>query len=394
MDDNTDQDNSRTPIIPTIGGALRTNVLALAHLHMKANWHPAPVHSFTLPLWYRGTYDEQMTARTKSVIADRSYLGRFYVTGEDTEALLERIFATDPRRMSIGNIGPAIACNQDGTIFDIVAWAKLDSNRWVIITGPRTQTALLIALQAAVDPDSDIVIRDRIEESVLLHVSGPTAAKDLVSALGPTIPEAVPTGEAHEILLGGYRALVARYSDTGEDGYYLLTSPEVGEHIWQQMLSVGTEPIGLAASDALRLEANRLEAPTETPAPSTPAHAGLNYLVDFVASNGIKRDFIGSNSLRISDTSAGPERLLRALVLGDKGLAKKGDPLVNSSTEQPIAACVAGIYSSQGQVSIGFAYIPTNQLTEQLEIVTESGKSTVTIIAPERLLQVLKTRAN
>ena len=80
MDDNTDQDNSRTPIIPTIGGALRTNVLALAHLHMKANWHPAPVHSFTLPLWYRGTYDEQMTARTKSVIADRSYLGRFYVT--------------------------------------------------------------------------------------------------------------------------------------------------------------------------------------------------------------------------------------------------------------------------------------------------------------------------
>ena len=101
MDDNTDQDNSRTPIFPTISGALRTNVLALAHLHMKATWHPAPVNTFTLPLWYRGTYDEQMTARPKSVIADRSYLGRIYVTGEDTVALLVRIFATDPQRITV-----------------------------------------------------------------------------------------------------------------------------------------------------------------------------------------------------------------------------------------------------------------------------------------------------
>ncbi len=389
MDENTNQDNRRVPIIPTIGGALRTNVLALVHLHMKANWHPAPVHSFTLPLWYRGTYDEQITARTKSVIADRSYLGRFYVTGDDSEELLGQLFATDPKRMTVGSIAPAIACNQDGTIFDIIAWAKLDSNRWLIITGPRAQTALIDAVQAARDADSDIEIRDRIEESVLLHVSGPTAAKDLVSALGPTIPEAVPEGEAHEILLGGYRALVARYSDTGEDGYYLLTSPEVGEHIWQQMLSVGTEPIGLAASDALRLEANRLEAPTETPAPSTPAHAGLNHLVDFVALDGSEREFVGAHSLRSADTLAGPERLLKALVLQDKGLAKKGDILINSSSEHRVATCVTGIYSSHAQVSIGFAYIPIDQLEEQLEILTESGKSIVTITAPEQLTQVL-----
>ena len=50
----------------------RTNVLGLAHLHMKAGWHPAPVHGWTLPLWYGGTYDEQQSARESAVIASRS----------------------------------------------------------------------------------------------------------------------------------------------------------------------------------------------------------------------------------------------------------------------------------------------------------------------------------
>lgn len=60
------------PLIPVDspappGGAsfdgVQTNKLALAHLYMKFDWHPAPVHSFTLPLWFGGLYDEQREAR-------------------------------------------------------------------------------------------------------------------------------------------------------------------------------------------------------------------------------------------------------------------------------------------------------------------------------------------
>ena len=43
----------------------RTNVLPLAPMHLKGGWHPAPVHSFTVPLWFRGVYDEQEAARER-----------------------------------------------------------------------------------------------------------------------------------------------------------------------------------------------------------------------------------------------------------------------------------------------------------------------------------------
>ena len=147
------------PIIPTIGGVERTNILPLVHLHMAANWHPAPVHSFTVPLWYQGTYDEQRSARSGTVISDRSHLGRFYVTGENAEQVLDRVFTSDPHKMEIGQIGRTIACNEDGTVFDIVIWCRLDAGRWLIISGPRTQTSLLKRVEefATVYPDLSLI---------------------------------------------------------------------------------------------------------------------------------------------------------------------------------------------------------------------------------------------
>ena len=55
------------------------------------------MHSFTVPLWFRGVYDEQEAARERAVIFDRSHLGRFYVTGERAAEVLARVLATDVR---------------------------------------------------------------------------------------------------------------------------------------------------------------------------------------------------------------------------------------------------------------------------------------------------------
>ena len=377
------------PIIPTIGGVERTNILPLVHLHMAANWHPAPVHSFTLPLWYQGTYDEQRSARSGTVISDRSHLGRFYVTGENAEQVLDRVFTSDPHKIEIGQIGRTIACNEDGTVFDIVIWCRLDAGRWLIISGPRTQTSLLKRVEEFAKPYPDVVVRDRLEESVLLSVSGPNAPESLIAALGPTIPKSIPLNEGHEILLGGYRALVANYSETGEIGYLIICSPEVGEHIWQQLLSVGADPIGLAASDALRLEANFLEAPTEIPQPATPFHAGLAQLVDLEDAKNTQRVFEGSTQLEKDLKEFPVTRSLTALKLMDKGLAKKGDA-VQLHDGTTISACVAAFYSAALAASLALAYIPRKHLNDSLYIDTDSSRSSTEIMRPEEILEKIK----
>ena len=348
------------PVIPSTqpppGG--QTAVLALAHLHLKAGWHPAPVHGFTLPLWYRGTYDEQEAARERAVIFDRSHLGRFYVTGERAAEVLGRLFATDPTRIARGQVGRGVVCRNDGTIFDIATLCHLDEGRWLVISGPRTQIALRQAVEGAVREDDGVEVRDRLGESVLLAVVGPGAEHALHAVVGSTMPDAVPVGEAHEVLLGGYRALVAHDRDLGEDGFWFITSPEVGEHLWENSLTVGIEPAGLAAWDTMRLEAGLLEAPTETPSPATPYHAGLDRFVDDAGG----RPFPGSHVL---SHDVQPERVLAGLRLDGPRLAKRGSRI--RANGEDVGACVNAVYSGALTAGIAVAYLRPGLLRVEVD---------------------------
>ncbi len=344
------------PVIPApVPAGGRTNVLALAHLHMKSGWHPAPVHSFTVPLWYGGMYDEQQAARERAVILDRSHLGRFYVTGERASEVLARVFATDTRRIPPGSIRRLVACRPDGSILDIATGCHVEAGRWLIVTGPRAQVRLREEVEAVVRPEDDVMVRDRLAESVLLSVQGPEAADMLEHVVGQTIPSAVPPGEAHEILLGGFRALVAHHSETGEDGYWFLLSGEVAEHFWENSLVAGMTPAGLAAFDAMRLEAGLIEAPTETPAPATPYHAGLGDLVDLEDAAG-PREFPGAAVLRAVASLGRPERELVGLRLDGPRLAKRGARITANGRD--VGAAVNAAYSPVLKTGIALAYLP------------------------------------
>ena len=328
---------------------VQTNRLALAHLYMKFGWHPAPVHSFTLPLWFGGLYDEQREARESAVVFDRSHHGRVYVTGERASEVL--------------GLRRALVCREDGVVLDIATVCHLDEGRWLVVSGPQTQSHLLGMVGAAVDDaglTSEVEVRDRITESVQFSVQGPNAAKLLEAIVGVTIPGAVPEGEAHELLLGGYRALVAHTSQIGEDGYWFIVSPEVGEHFFENAISVGVTPAGLAAHDALRLEAGVLEAPYETPAPATPAAAGLGELVDLAG-----RDFPGADALRALSGVA-PERVLRGVRLTGRGLAKRGSRVVFGGADS--GALVNAAYSAFLGASIGITYLPPDLTSVEVEL--------------------------
>lgn len=368
----------------------RTNVLPLAPMHLKGGWHPAPVHSFTVPLWFRGVYDEQQAARERAVIFDRSHLGRFYVTGERAAEVLARVLATDARRLAPGTISRAVACREDGSVLDIPTLVHIpgegageggDSGRWLVITGPRAQVRLREDVVAAVRPADGVQVRDRLEESVLLSVQGPGATQMLAGVVGPTIPGAVPHGEAHEMLLGGFRALVAHHGEIGEDGFLFLVSPEVGEHLWEQAMAMQIEPAGLAAYDVMRLEAGLIEAPTETPPPATPYHAGLDALVDLDApapdGSTAPRAFPGAAALRALRAGPPLSRVLRGLRLEGPRLAKRGSRVTAGGTDA--GACVNAAYSPVLGTGIALAYLPAG--LERVEVDTD-GVAQAAVVVP------------
>jgi len=350
---NTPRPGAPQGTLPVLQAPGRTNTLPLAPLHLKSGWHPAPVYGWTLPLWFGGLYDEQIAARTTAAIFDRSHLGRFYVTGEHAPDVLGRVLATDPHDVPPRGVRRAVICREDGSIMDIATLCHLDPGRWLVVTGPRAQVALREAVEAAIAPGEDVLVRDRMGESVLLSVQGPNAAALLEQVLGPTLPHAVPPGEAHELLLGGYRALVARTSQIGEDGYWLVTSGEVGEHLWESAVNAGIVPAGLAAHDALRIEAGVLESPHETPAPATPRAAGLDALVQLDAADGSPRAFPGAAALRAAQP---PARVIVGLRIEGRRLATRGARV--HAAGRDAGACVAAAWSAKLGSQVALAYLP------------------------------------
>ena len=349
-----------TLVPPDLG--VQTNTLALAHLYMKHGWHPAPVHSFTLPLWFGGLYDEQRAARQDAAIFDRSHLGRFYVTGRASgrgaratvrlgrggdSAAGDAARARAPR-------GRDRAGHPDG----------LAPRRGPLVGGDRsrrrrcTSRSWLRLSVAELGLAEQVVVRDRLTESVMFSVQGPRAAERLEAVVGATIPGAVPEGEAHELLLGGYRALVAHTSQVAEDGYWFVVSPEVGEHLWENSVAAGIVPAGLAAHDALRIEAGVLEAPYETPVPATPAAAGLASLLA-----GAAPAAIGAAEASAATDS---ERTIRALKLTGRGLAQRGDRVFAGGAD--IGACVNAAYSAYLEASVGLAYLPPDLQRVEVEV--------------------------
>lgn len=357
----------------------RTNVLTLAHVHLRAGWHPAPVHGWTLPLWYGGVYDEQEAARERAVIWDRSHLGRFYVTGPDAANVLARVLATDPRRIPPRAVRRVVACREDGTILDLATACHLDEGRWLILTGPRAQVRLRELAEAAVREGEDAQVRDRLLESVQLVVAGPRAAEMLADVVGQ-IPNGVPAGEAHEVLLGGFRALVLHQSpadsDVGEDAFTFVVSPEVGEHIWDGSLYAEIVPAGLAAHDAMRFEAGVLESPGETPAPATPFAAGLGALIDLAGPEGA-RAFPGAEALRQAAVESAA-RVLTGLRMDGPRLARRGTRIAGPSGD--LGACVAGAFSPLLRTGIALAYLPRG--VERVTVDTDGVEQFATVVTP------------
>ncbi len=77
-----------------------------------------------------------------------------------------------------------------------------------------------------------------------------------------------------QVNLLGQLAWIARTGYTGEDGWEILVTPELGQQLWQTLLASGVTPCGLGARDTLRLEAAMLLYGQDMDEQTTPPRGG------------------------------------------------------------------------------------------------------------------------
>ncbi|NNL48948.1 MAG: glycine cleavage system aminomethyltransferase GcvT, partial [Acidimicrobiia bacterium] len=185
-------------------------------------------------------------------------------------------------------------------------------------------------------------------------VQGPRALELLNKLTDHNIFDIERFAAAH-VSLVDVPMVIGRTGYTGEDGVELYFGDEHARRVWNALLDAGVEhdietaPIGLAARDSLRFEPGFALYGHEISDDINPLEARLAWAIDF------DKDFVGKEALeRIK--AEGVERKLVTFVLLDKGVPRKGYPVLNAEGEN-IGEVVTGMYAPTADVYAGNALV-------------------------------------
>jgi aminomethyltransferase len=207
-----------------------------------------------------------------------------------------------------------------------------------------------------------VTLQDISRDKVLIALQGPKAATVLQSF----VSEEVGTFGLFnhwESTLFGETAFIARTGYTGEDGFELMVSAEVGQRLWTELLDRGVVPCGLGARDTLRLEAALALYGQDIDDHTSPLEAGLNWLVHLPE----KGDFIGRDVLAEQKTKGVPRRLV-GLQMAGKNIARHDYPVIFEGRE--VGKVTSGTLSPTLSIPVALAYVPADlaSIGQSLEV--------------------------
>ncbi|MGF1481489.1 MAG: glycine cleavage system aminomethyltransferase GcvT [Cyanophyceae cyanobacterium] len=308
-----------------------------------------------MPVQYVGLKQEHQAVRTKAGMFDISHMGKFVLTGKEVLHQLQFLVPSDLARLQPGQAQYTVLLTPDGGIVDdIIIYYQGDRagiDQATIIVNAATSNKDQAWLLANLDAKA-VELQDLSRQFVLLAVQGPQA----VTVLSPFVTEDITALNAFDHLQGtllGKPAFIARTGYTGEDGFEVMVTPEVGVKLWKALLSAGVVPCGLGARDTLRLEAAMALYGQDIDETTTPLEAGLKWLVHLES----KGDFIGRSGLE-KQKETGVERRLVGLQMQGRYIARHGYPVVFEG--ETVGEVTSGTLSPTLGKAIALAYVPTS----------------------------------
>lgn len=250
--------------------------------------HEAAGASFTdfggwrMPVRYGSDLAEHEAVRTAAGLFDLSHMAEFRVTGPQAAAFLDAALAGTASAIANGRAKYSLLLAPDGGILDdLVVYRLADDEYWVVANaGNHDVVAGELTARSA---GFDVTIGDETLTCGLVAVQGPDAQR-IVASLG--LPTDVRYYGIARTEYRGQPILVARTGYTGEDGFELYLDTPGAEGLWNELVSAGALPCGLAARDTLRLEAGMPLYGHELSRDVKPADAGLGRVADLGTPGG------------------------------------------------------------------------------------------------------------
>ncbi|MBZ5695026.1 MAG: aminomethyltransferase family protein [Acidobacteriia bacterium] len=224
--------------------------------HRAAGARLAEFQGCVLPEVFSDFEKEYHAARHSVALFDTSWHAVLVLTGRDRVKYLHAITSNNIQALSEGSGALALLLNPQGHILAELE-IYLQPEKVLVRTHVSARERAVAMLEKYIIA-SDVKIADATETTGSLALEGPRAAAIIQQACGLAI-EDLPEMSIRDVAIEHIRCQVLRRSHFGTTGVEIVARRDWLPSLWQKLLggirAHGGEPIGMAALNALRLEA-------------------------------------------------------------------------------------------------------------------------------------------
>jgi aminomethyltransferase len=342
--------------------------------HVALDARIVPFAGWAMPLQFQGILAETRAVRNEVGLFDISHMGRLFIEGPLAPTLLDWILTVNVPSLIPGQAKYTLLCNDNGGIIDDGLIYHIDNSRYMLVCNASNRQQVIEWLQLwKVKRYPDVNITDGTQNTAMIAIQGPKAAKILDRASSSRPSTMRPFEFLDKTLLTGKEVLISRTGYTGEDGFEIICSNGEAVFLWDYLLREGALACGLGARDILRLEACLMLHGNDIDSLTNPLEAGLGRFV-----NLDKGDFVGSKAIKRIQMKE-LERKLVGLVMNERNIPRHGCTIL--ADEEPVGQVTSGSYSPTLDKSLGLGYVAKEYssagTTLQIEIRDRKAKAQV-----------------
>ena len=345
---------------------------ALYDSHRELNAKMIAFGGFIMPISYtKGIKSEYFSVREEVGMFDVSHMGQFEIKGKNAKKFLQKVTINKVEKLDVGSGQYSAMCNNNGGIIDDFILFRKKNAYLMVVNASNINKDFQWLEKNLLEEVSLENISDKIS---LIAVQGPLSRKILSKIFEFNIE--IPFYTFVENYYNDYSILLSRTGYTGELGYEIYGSAEVIKLIWDKLLKLNCEPVGLAARDILRMEMKYCLYGNDINDELTPLEADLSWITSMD-----KGSFIGLGKLNKMKLSGLGKKLIAFKML-ERGVPRQGYKIyinkklvgyVTSGTQSPILN--AGI-------GLGYINIPYNKINQKISIAVRNQFINAIIIKP------------
>ena len=296
---------------------------------------------WSVPKAYSNAANEYAAVTQRVAVADRSYIGRLRINGNDAIDLLDRLSTNRLVDLQEGRIMGTVLTNSKGRVIDLVLLLRREDHL-LAFTGPQTRERVAEWIDFYTFAE-DVTVEDETEATAMLSLLGPRAA-DAVEGLA-----GLELYQSTDLEIGGVQATVVRTDFAGLPGYDIVAPAVGGDAVWTALVDGGAEPVGTDVLELVRIENGVPAHGAELNEDYNPLEAGLKGFISFN-----KGCYIGQEVVARLDTYDKVQKHLVRLSWSPDEAISSGAALYSDGKQVGVVTSAAAGISGAGE---GLGYV-------------------------------------